>query len=229
MTLPPPSVPDASGVAHWEVFLHARLFDRRVVVLSGALDQASATRVASELMTLDATGDGEVELRITSGEGDLDAALALMDVIDLLGVPVRADCLGLVGGPAVGVVARCAARRAAPHCRFRLCEPDQQVAGRAAELETLVAMRQERWQLFCERVADAVGRSVGEVRTEMATGRFLDAAQALAWGLVTEVAGPGAPVRRLRAPGAASGAAPDPGPDAATGSPASERPPGGGR
>ncbi|MHB1584375.1 MAG: ATP-dependent Clp protease proteolytic subunit [Acidimicrobiales bacterium] len=197
MTGPPTVVPEGWGGRSWDDELRARLFDRRVVVVAGPLDQPTSTRVASELMTLDADGDEPVELRLTSAEGDLDAALAVMDVVDLLGVTVRASCLGLVGGPAIGVAARCPIRSSAPHCRFRLCEPAQQVAGRAAELAALVALRQERWELFCERVADAVGRPTGDVRAEMATGRFLDADEALAWGLLTEVPGPAGSLRRL--------------------------------
>jgi len=200
VTQPPMMVPEGRGGRTWDDELRARLFDRRVVVIAGPLDQPTSTRVAGELMTLDADGDELVELRLSSGEGDLDAALAVMDVVDLLGVTVRASCLGLVGGPAIGVLARCPVRWSAPHCRFRLSEPAQQVAGRAVELGSLVALRQERWQLFCERVAEAVGRPAADVRAEMATGRFLDADEALAWGLLTEMPGP-VGVRRRLSPG----------------------------
>ena len=41
-------------------------------------------------MTLDASGDGAVDLQIDSSGGSTGAALALMDIVDLLGVPVRA-------------------------------------------------------------------------------------------------------------------------------------------
>ena len=88
--------------------LTRRLLDQRVVLLHGPLDDPSATRVAAELMTLDAQGDDPVTLRIDCGDAPLPPALTLMDVIDLMGVPVRALCLGQVGGGAVGIVAVCA-------------------------------------------------------------------------------------------------------------------------
>ncbi len=56
-----------------------------------------STRVSAELMTLDAEGDEPVTLRVDCGEAALAPALTLMDVIELMGVPVRALCLGQVG------------------------------------------------------------------------------------------------------------------------------------
>ena len=70
--------------------LAQRLFAQRVVVLTGPLDDMSATRVSAELMTLDAEGDDAVTLRIDCADGSLALALTLMDVIELLGVPVHA-------------------------------------------------------------------------------------------------------------------------------------------
>jgi len=94
----------------WSQVLAQRLFEQRVVVLHGPLDDATATRVSAELMTLDAEGDTAVSLRIDSGDGSLALALTLMDVIELLGVPVHALCMGQVGGPAIGVLSVCSRR-----------------------------------------------------------------------------------------------------------------------
>ena len=103
--------------------LARRLLAQRVVSLHGPLTDLSVTRVAAELMTLDAEGDDAVTLRVDCGEAALAPALTLMDVIELMGVPVRALCLGQVASGAVGVVAVCAHRSALPSTRFSLAEP----------------------------------------------------------------------------------------------------------
>ena len=46
----------------WSQTLARRLFEQRVVLLNGRLDDSTATRVSAELMTLDAEGDGAVSL-----------------------------------------------------------------------------------------------------------------------------------------------------------------------
>ncbi len=120
---PPPGTEGPDRGDPLSEILRRRLLDQRVVLLHGPLDDLAVTRVSAELMTLDADGDGSVTLRVDCGEAALAPALTLMDVIDLLGVPVRALCLGQVAAGAVGVVAVCARRSALPSTRFSLCEP----------------------------------------------------------------------------------------------------------
>ena len=66
----------------------------------------------------------------TAGGGTLEAALMIIDMIDLLGVPVHARCVGRAEGAAVGIVAVAPHRSATPHARFRLGLPDVAFAGR---------------------------------------------------------------------------------------------------
>lgn len=185
------------GGTDWQQVMGSRLFDRRIVLLSGTLDDESANRAGLELMTLDATGDEAVALHVDSGDGTVDAALALMDVIDLLGVPVHAAATGQAAGPALGVMAVCHHRTVAPHTRLRLYEPPLEVQGNAAQLQQWVAIHRERWDIFCSRVATAAGRPLDEVRADAETGRFFTAAEAVAYGLADEVATPDARVYRM--------------------------------
>jgi ATP-dependent Clp protease protease subunit len=185
--------------ADWGQWMRATLFERRVVLLSGTLDDEAANRASVELMTLDATGDEAVALQLDSGTGTVAAALAVMDVVDLLGVPVRAFGMGQVAGPAVGVLAVCAHRAVARHARIRLFEPPVEVEGNAQQVTQMAAVHSDRWATFCGRVAEACRRQVDEVREDFVTGRFLGAEEAVAYGLADEVAAPDA--RLLRMPG----------------------------
>ena len=65
--------------------------------MQSVIDDASAARVAAELMTLDATGDQALVLQLQGVERGYGPAFSLMDTIDLLGVPVLARCTGVVG------------------------------------------------------------------------------------------------------------------------------------
>ena len=121
--------------ADWSQAMAQRLFEQRVVLLHGDLDDAVAIRVAAELMTLDAEGDTAVSLRIDCADGSMALALTLMDVIELLGVPVQALCMGQVGGPAIGVLSVCRHRASMPSTRFRLREPATHFEARAADVE----------------------------------------------------------------------------------------------
>jgi ATP-dependent Clp protease protease subunit len=202
----PPEIghPAGFGGSNWADGIRASLFDRRVVLLSRRLDAETTNRVAAELMTLDALGDEPIELQIDCAEGELEAALSLMDVIDLVGVPVHATARGLVGGPAVGVLAVSAHRQATQHASFRLYEPKASFTGNAQDLAHWADHSLERSRLFCRRLAAAVHRAEEHVEADVAAGRFLSAEEALAYGLIDEIFA----ARRGEPPGRPIGFAP---------------------
>src|SRR5579872_4915072 len=90
----PPPPPPAGGTpgGEWGEAVRSRLFEHRTILIRGVLDDATATQAAAELMTLDATGDSRVTVHLDAAGGTLEAAFAVMDVIDLLGVPVHVLC-----------------------------------------------------------------------------------------------------------------------------------------
>jgi ATP-dependent Clp protease protease subunit len=178
--------------------LARRLFEQRVVLLHGPLDDLSVARVSAELMTLDAEGDEPVTLRVDSGEGSLALALTLMDVVELMGVPVHALCLGQVGAGAVGVVAVCGRRVAMPSTRFALREPaTEQSPVHVRNVVQWSQLRTDERERFCTRVAAAAGRTVEQVRDDVVAGTYLDAPAAVAYGLVDEVSRPDAEISRF--------------------------------
>ena len=160
-------------------WLEERLFDRRIVLCRGMLDDALAGRVSAQLMALDALGDSTVELQLDSHGASLEAAWVLLDVIDLLGVPVNIVCAGRVEGAAVGVLSAGTRRTALPHTRFRLTDPELAISGRANELRGLLDHHTARLDRLHERVALSAGRPVNEVAADFRTGQSLDATEAL--------------------------------------------------
>ncbi len=180
--------------------LAQRLFEQRVVVLHGTLDDMAATRVAAELMTLDAQGDSAVSVRIDCADGRLDLALTLMDVVELLGVPVRALCLGQVGGAALGVLAVCSHRAAMPSTRLQLREPPTRMEAAARNVAQWAQVRADERARFCSRLAAAVGKPVSTVADDLAAGLFMGAEDALAYGLLDEICRPDAEIRHMPGP-----------------------------
>jgi ATP-dependent Clp protease protease subunit len=180
----PGGPPGASGPPDW---LREQLFARRIITITGRLDHDTATSVAAQMMLLDAGGAAPIDVHLDSADGTLEAAFALIDTIDAVRAPVRVHCRGRVGGPAVAVVAVAPHRSASPHARFRLTEPTVEFAG--SPEATLAATRQHRdllWRLQA-RIARASGRPTEEVAEDMRRGRWLDADEALVYGLIDAV------------------------------------------
>lgn len=178
---------DPGGV---EDRVRAAMFERRVVMLSGDVDPTAAGDAVASLLTLDALGDEPIDLRVNAHSDSLDAAFSLMDTIEALGVPVRVVCAGSVSGTLVGLLAVADGRVISPHGRVRLSEPRDSFGGRASEVAARVAHEQQRLDLLRRRVAERTGRPLEHVEADMQAGLYLDADQALAYGLVDAVIRP---------------------------------------
>lgn len=167
--------------------LDSTLFGRRMVRLWGALDDGAVTEASAQLMALDATGDAPVQLLVASSGGPLHLVLSLVDTIDLLGVPVHATCLGRVEGAAALIVAVATRRWAAPHAQFHLCAPEVSASGNANQWASWAQQYTRELDRFCERLASACGRHREHVEADLSMGRWLDAGEAVSYGLVDEI------------------------------------------
>jgi ATP-dependent Clp protease protease subunit len=168
-------------------WLQERLFDRRIVLVTGSLDDAVAAQTAAELMTLDATGDEPVELHLDSPDGTLEAAFVLIDTLDLLHAPVHAHCRGRIGGPAIGVVAAADHRSALAHTRFQLAQPTAHFTGTPSQIASSSQQQQDLLSRLQARLAQVTGRPIEEIADDMRRGHYLDAREALEYGLLDAI------------------------------------------
>jgi ATP-dependent Clp protease protease subunit len=165
-------------------WLQEKLFERRMVFVTGRLDDALAAQAAAQIMALDASGDEPIDVVLDSGDGTLEAAFVLIDVIDAARTTVRVQCQGRVSGPAIGVVAAADRRSASPHTAFRLTAPVTQLSGTPEQIAAQSEQHRHMLWRFQARLAKATGRPVEDIAEDMRRGRPLDAGEARDYGLI---------------------------------------------
>ncbi|MEU5878833.1 ATP-dependent Clp protease proteolytic subunit [Spirillospora sp. NPDC047279] len=161
----------------------------RMVMAFGELDGESATELCSELMTLDALGEGPITMHLRARDATLDAAFSLLDTIDVLTCPVHALVVGEVGGAALAILAAARRREMTRHAVLRLHEPTQRFDGTATELAIREKEHRRLVSAMYQRLSEITGRPVEEIRDDAERGRVFTATQALAYGFVHDVAG----------------------------------------
>jgi ATP-dependent Clp protease protease subunit len=78
-------------------------------------------------------------------------------------------------------------RSASPHTRFRLFQPTAQFSGTPDQIASRSRQQQELlWRLHA-RLAQLTGRPAEEIAEDMRRGRYLDAREALDYGLIDEI------------------------------------------
>jgi ATP-dependent Clp protease protease subunit len=192
----PPQPPGGAGLSPW---LEERLFDRRIVVLRGPLTGPAASHTAAALLTLDALGTEPVELHLAAVDGELAAAFAVVDAIDVMRAPLHAVIPAEAGGAAVAVLAAARRRLAYRHARVHLTEPRAvAAAGTADQVAAAAGEYLRELDELVVRLAEVTGQPRSRIEDDLSTGRILNAEQAKEYGLLDEVLG--APPRNGAAP-----------------------------
>jgi len=178
---------DPAGRGQPPDWLRAKLFERRILLVTGHLDDAVATEAVAALLSMDASSGEPIEIHLNSPDGTLEAVFALIDTLGVLRAKVSVYCHGMVGGPAIGVVAAADRRVAGAHARFRLGQPTAQFSGTAAEIVGHSRQHQDLLWRFQARLAQVTGRPVEEIAEDMRHGRHFDAYEALVYGLIDTI------------------------------------------
>jgi ATP-dependent Clp protease protease subunit len=184
---PPPAVPSVRvwpDVSPWPGPVYERLFERRIVLAHGELDDEAATSLCAQLLTLDAERNEPIRLEVQGLTAGLAAALTVMGVLDVLRVPVRACAGGLVSGPALGVLAAAPQRRAYPNAVFLLSEPRLGFEGSATSLSSHEEQVRGMMDALYLRLAEVTSREVDQIRADARQSRHLTVDEAIAYGLI---------------------------------------------
>jgi ATP-dependent Clp protease, protease subunit len=166
--------------------VYERLFEQRVVMAHGHLDGEAATGLCAQLLTLDAEGDGPIRLELQSLDADMAAALTVMGVLETVRVPVLAYAAGRISGPALGVLAACAHRRAYPNAVFVLSEPKMSYDGTVTAITAQEQQARTMLDALWLQIAETTGAEVDDIRDDARRGRFLTVDEAIAYGLIEE-------------------------------------------
>jgi ATP-dependent Clp protease protease subunit len=168
-------------------WLQEQLFERRIVLVTGRLDDDAAVKAAAALLTLDASGNRPIELHLDSTGGALGATFVLVDTANALRSELRVLCRGQVGGPTIAVLSAADHRAATSHTRFHLAQPTARFTGTPEAIAAQSRQQQELlWKLY-GHLARRIGRPAEEIAEDMRRGRYLDAREALAYGLIDEI------------------------------------------
>ena len=169
-----------------------RLFERRVVVANGRLDSALANEVAAQLLTLDDERGAPIELLLDCPDAVLDPSFALLDVCEGLEAPLTVIVGGRLTGAGVALLAMHNPRHrrlGRPHATMRLAEPHVDRAHGTAEAVARFAEEQRRQLgVLIDRIAERTSRPSVLVADDISRGLFLTSEEAVAYGLLDDVA-----------------------------------------
>ncbi|NLE81354.1 MAG: ATP-dependent Clp protease proteolytic subunit [Rhodococcus sp.] len=167
-----------------------RLFRRRIVLLTGEVDDAMAERACSELVLLASEDDKrDVVVYINSPGGSVSAGLAIYDTMKLIPNDVVTVAMGFAAS--MGQVLLCSGthgkRISLAHSRIMMHQPSAGIGGTAVDIaiqaESLEVLKQQANQIL----ATETGRSIEQIAADSDRDRWFDPEQAKEYGIVDRV------------------------------------------
>src|SRR5215813_277782 len=173
------------------------LFDARVVMLTGEVNDGVARRVTERLFALSAASASPITFVISSPGGHVESGDMIHDVIKFIHAPVRMLGTGWVAS--AGALIYCAAERENRYClpntRFLLHEPRGGIGGMASDVEIqareVLRMRERLNRIF----ADATGQPLDKIKRDTDRDYWMQAEEAKAYGLVGKIVQSAAEIR----------------------------------
>lgn len=169
--------------------LEKYFFEKRAVYLWGVVDDKSAKEVVSKFLLLDADKPGEeIKFYINSPGGVITSGMVMYDTMQMLKSPVSTICMGLAASMGSillsgGVKGR---RFIFPHGEVMIHQPSLggYFQGVSADLEIQAIQTRKVKEIGARILAQNCGKTVEQIMKDFDRDYWMDAQEALAYGIV---------------------------------------------
>lgn len=170
-------------------FLEEKTFKARTVLLFGSINDTVASGIVRRLLALDAESDAPIDMYVSSPGGHLESGDAVHDVIRFISAPVRMIGTGWVGSAATHIYLAAPKERrlCLPQTRFLIHQPSGGAGGQATDIAILAQEIIKARRRIAEVIARETGKTLEAVLEDIDRDRWLDAKEAIDYGLVSRI------------------------------------------
>ncbi|GAA3228947.1 ClpP family protease [Nonomuraea helvata] len=170
--------------------MRGELYEQRVLVLDGPLDDDNGTLLATQLMAL-ATQDAstDIALWIHSPGGSVPSMLAIRDIIRLIPCDVSTLVLGIAYSAGQFLLSSGARgkRRALPHARVLMHQGSAGIGGTAVDIELQAGDLRHTRDTVLGLIAEDTGQPVERIFEDSLHDRWYTAQEALDYGFIDAI------------------------------------------
>jgi ATP-dependent Clp protease, protease subunit len=188
-----PTVIDKTPQGERAYDIYSRLLEERIVFLGGPINDEVANVVIAQLLFLekvDPTKD--ITIYVNSPGGAVTATLAMYDTMQLIKCDVSTVCVGIAasGGSIILMGGTKGKRYILPHSEVMIHQPLGGTEGQATDIAIHAEHIIKTKVLLNEMIAKHSGKPVKKVSEDTERDKFMNAEEALAYGLVDQIIAP---------------------------------------
>jgi len=185
-----PMVVETSGRGERAYDIYSLLLKERIIFLGTAIDDQVANVTVAQLLYLSKEDpERPIQMYINSPGGQIYAGLAIYDTMQM--IPNKISTVAVGGTASFGTVLLTAGtkgqRYALPHATIHMHQPLGGAQGQASDIEIQAREILRLKSRLNEIMSNATGKSLDVIQHDTERDFYLDAAQAVEYGLVDQV------------------------------------------
>ena len=169
----------------------SRLMMERIIWVAGGVDDHMSTIVQAQLMFLDSIDSNDITMHIDSPGGSVKSGLSMVDVMDYIKSDIRTINTGMAASMG-SVLLGAGAKGKRGSLRFSQTMLHQSSGGAVGNIQdaeiSMIEWRKVNNILF-ELLGGYCGKPAEQVKNDATRDLWLDAEQALSYGIIDEIVG----------------------------------------
>lgn len=185
-----PMVIEQSGRGERAYDIYSRLLKERIIFLGTPIDDNIASLTIAQLLFLEADDpEKDIFLYINSPGGMVTAGMAIYDTMHFIKPDVVTTCIGQAAS--MGAILLAAGtkgkRFALPNSRIMIHQPMGGVQGQASDIDIHAKEILKIRKTLNDLLAEMTGQKLSRIEQDTDRNFFMDAVQALEYGIVDEI------------------------------------------
>lgn len=184
-----PTIVDKEDGMYKAFDIYSRLLKDRIIFLSGEITDETANLVVSELLYLNSLSTDDIYLYINSPGGSVTAGMAIYDTMNFIESDVSTICVGMCASMAAFLLSsgKKGKRIALKNSEVMIHQPLGGASGQATEIKIAAERIIKLKKKINEILSINTGKSLSKITKDTERDYFLDADEALEYGLVDQV------------------------------------------
>ena len=185
-----PTVIETTGRGERAYDLYSRLLEERIIFVTGPIETQMANLIVGQLLFLEHKAPNkDIQLYINSPGGEVTAGLAIYDTMKYIKSDVSTICVGMAASMGAVLLASGTKgkRFALPNADIMIHQPSGGAQGMASDIEITAKKIIETKKQLNKILAEATGQSLKVIERDTDRDRWLNAEEAMKYGLVDHV------------------------------------------
>jgi ATP-dependent Clp protease protease subunit len=185
-----PIVVEQSSRGERSYDIYSRLLKDRIIMLDGEIDDNSASLIVAQLLFLEAEDpEKDINIYINSPGGVISSGMAIYDTMNYIKPDVCTICVGMAASMAAFLLSagKKGKRYILPNAEVMIHQPLGGTQGQAEDIrihaEHILRIREKMNRILAENT----GKPYEQVAKDTDRDNYLDAQEALAYGLVDKI------------------------------------------